>query len=659
MKKKIEKSESNKTKDVLERMDAFFGKHEKVFLRLSLILAAIMSFLMFDCKVSLSGDDSDYIINAQQFIKHFTYPGSRGALYPIVISPFLIFGLNLILIKSLSAVFMIVSMWLIYKSFRAIVPYSVLMPALLLSSICPHIFFYASYTYSEPFFMIVQALFIYLITKYFRNTESSESLHLKTDWKKFLYIGLCFLAMGLTRTIGYSVMGAVILYLCFLKQWKNLFYSLASGGIFYGLFAVIKKVVWPESGAAYSIINFLAKNHYNPEQGLEDLPGYINRLIVNSNGFLSDYLYRFMGFRSPNNMVPEGIPLLTIFTYILFAVCIIFIYKKNRPLLFVGLYTGTMLFVSFILLQTIWLQDRFIMIYYTLILMFFFGGFYYIIKKIKSLSFLYPLILIAILIGTGIHFKVKVEKNLPVLQQNLLGNDLYGLTPDWENFVKMSRWTNEHLDKNAVIASRKPSISYIYTGREFFGIYTVTSEPLPDAVKQIDDNADKFNYIAIDITKGFFRGFENNIRYFFITRLNGNFTIDGNPIKAALFLRIDKSEDMQAVTNILNDNNVLYTLDYKTFLKQYIDDKSAQYQVIDPDVLLKTITDNDVKYMILPKIRLYTAENTGYYINTLHQYVNFINAKYPDSFRNIHTIGKEETCDLYEFFGTEASVTEK
>ena len=48
----------------------------------------------------------------------------------------------------------------------------------------------------------------------------------------------------------------------------------------------------------------------------------------------------------------------------------------------------------------------------------------------------------------------------------------HGLTPDWINYIKMSKFSAEKLPEDVVIGCRKPSISFIYSnGRDFKGIY--------------------------------------------------------------------------------------------------------------------------------------------------------------------------------------------
>jgi hypothetical protein len=637
-------------KDLLDRINDFFEQHEKTFLWISIACGVIMSILMFDCKVSLSGDDCDYIINAQQFIQHFTYPGGRGALYPMVISPFMIGGLNLLLLKALSAIFIVASMWLMYKAFKGLIPAAVLIPTLLTVNLCPYIFFYASYTYSEPFFMLTQSLFLYVFSKNFLRQDSDYKYNIKTDWSKYLITGLCFMAMGLTRTIGYAVMGAAILYFAFEKQWKNLIFTFSASIIVYIAYQVLKTIIWPESGAAYDITNYMAKNFYNPEQGSEDIPGYINRLIFNSNAYISGFLYKFMGFRSSAELPLKKLPLLTIFTYIMFAVCIVAVLIKNKPLLFTGLYVGVMNFASFVLLQTIWEQDRLIMIYYPLILLFLFGGLFYLLKKSIFGKFLwiYPIVVGIVFLGTCIHLNAKTGRNIPVLQQNIAGNDLYGLTPDWENFVRMSRWANDNFPKDAVIVSRKPSISYIYTGREFRGIFSVPFETVENVIQKYNSEKTNTAFVVLDMAKGILADLSPSIQYILLSKNEGKFSLNNKEIKTVGVYAINKAENEQ-LSNRLDSLDILYTTDFEGFIKQYQETNEINYVIISPDLLYNNLINSNVEYLLLPRIRLYTSQNTGQFINTIHQYVTYISLKYPGSFNLLHTIGKEEICELVEF----------
>ena len=49
-------------------------------------------------------------------------------------------------------------------------------------------------------------------------------------------------------------------------------------------------------------------------------------------------------------------------------------------------------------------------------------------------------------------------------------------TPDWENFLKMSKYCADSLPDSARVISRKPSMSFLYSGgKKFVGQFVATS----------------------------------------------------------------------------------------------------------------------------------------------------------------------------------------
>ena len=638
----------------LESASTFFERHEKKMFYIIMAAGTLMSILLFDVKVSLSGDDCDYIVAAGDFWKHFTYPGHHGPLYPIVLSPFVgLFGIKLLMLKLLSTIFLVASLCFLYKGFQRIVPAIVYIPALFLVSINPYVFFFASYTYSEPLYMCLQALFFYLFSNYFWRNDTGDAL--RNNWGKYVAIAFVILGMGLTRTIGFSTISIVILYFTMERRWQALFYTTGIFFILVGVFYVSKPIIWPDAASVQSFETLFAKNPYNPEQGAEDIFGLINRVTINSHIYLSGFLYKYLGFRSSSDLPLVEIPILSLLTYLLFFICLTVVFRKNKFLTFIGLYAGTMVLANFVLLHKLWAQDRFIMVYYPFVLLFLFGGFYYLFTndRFKKIAFVYPIIIGAVFIGTGIHAKKRVGRNIPILQQNLLGNDLYGLTPDWENFIKMSRWVNEKFDKETVIVSRKPSISLVYTGREFFGIFSVPYVNINEIAESGLQDKEDFVFLTVEMDSNYqlLSALTPYVEYVFVTKQNGAFSLNNQPVQAAVVYKINKNLYDREVTDFLDANDFNFTLDYASFLKQYVDDNNINYQIISPDILFDFIKNNNVKYLILSKIRLYTAQNTGMFVNTIHQYISYIQMKYPDQFILIHSIGKEETCELAEFIG--------
>ncbi|MDR2469339.1 MAG: hypothetical protein LBD27_02515, partial [Tannerella sp.] len=583
-------------RNLYDILNGFFERNHRVFFMITMVLSVLMSFCMFDLKISLSGDDTDYVLSADAFWHHFTFPGFRGPLYPIILSPIVgIFGMKLALLKSFSALFILLSIWLFYKSFLGKVPAVVLMPSLLLVSVCSYVFFYATYTYSEPLFMLTQGLYVYFFSKYFLDEEKPGG-SLKTDYYKYLVLGALALCISLTRSIGYGIIGVVALYFIIKLRWKDLLYTLAASILIFGLFQIFKSVVWPEAGAAYDIKAYLAKDLYNLNAGMEDLPGFCNRFIINSQIYLSAFLCQFMGImpETASNYADYD-PWRTVLIYLLYIICIIAVFRRNNALLFTGLYAGIMNLLSFVLLQTIWGQDRLIMIYYPFILIFLLGGICCLLRleKLRKFFFLYPIIVMILCVGTLIISKNRIERNLPILQENILGNPFYGWTPDWQNFVLGSQWAVQNLEKDAVIVSRKGNISKIYTGRDFSGV--------PVALTLPNDTLERLRCEDCTLLVSISRKPVLPGKYLkYVVFSQQHFSINGQNAMAVSVYVVPNRELEQAIERLTNAQTP-YTSDYNAFLTQC--KKLSTLRVYDPDMMLQYLIDAKIDYLLLPQLR--------------------------------------------------------
>jgi hypothetical protein len=69
-----------------------------------------------------------------------------------------------------------------------------------------------------------------------------------------------------------------------------------------------------------------------------------------------------------------------------------------------------------------------------------------------------------------------IAKNIPSLKRNLKGDIYAGYTPDWRNFLQMSRFCADSLPADAVVLSRKPSDSFLYAyGKKFEEQFSVST----------------------------------------------------------------------------------------------------------------------------------------------------------------------------------------
>jgi hypothetical protein len=648
LKLKGNKKTSKKINDLFEAVDVFFEKKGKIFLIISAILMILVSIGLFDMKVSDGGDDSAYIVRAYNFIHNFDYPGGfQGALYPVVLSLFIkVFGINLPLLKSLSLVFILCFLFFFYKSCKKTVPPVLLYSVMLLISGNMYLLYYASQTYSETFFMMIQAVLFLIIFNYFIS-DGPEQITVHKDYKKFLILGFALFLVTLTKNIGFISIIAILCYFLLVRYWKTFLYTILSASLFILPFEIIKRIIWGQWVIQFQSqgTGLLYKDFYNPAKGKCGFFDFILRFIDNSNLYLSKHLYMFLGFKTEYTITP----VLTVLTIALFIIAFISVFKKNKYLLFTGTYIGVMCAISFVILQKQWDQDRLIIIYYPYILIFIFGGFYYLLKKESLKKFqISLLILISIIFITTLKATIPAaETNKEILKKNLAGDLLYGLSPDWVNFIKMSKWAAENIPADKLIASRKPDISFVYTGRKFYPVYKVPSITIEELTsKQRKDSLPVS--IVVDLNDIFPKTglYAMNRRYIkaFILygREGNNFDLE-NGINYVIYSFSEQYCD--EFLKQLKENNIPYHKDAPGFVSSF-KNESLSYLIYDPDMNLNKLKNDNVRYFILSKIRKNTDKSADY-VNTMDRLLYYIELKYP-IYREINKIGTDEDARLLE-----------
>ncbi len=501
-KEKNNPSPENKNKitqkeDFLDRISKGLSKRDNVIFIILFFCNIIFAFLLFNFKVHEGGDDSAYILRAFWFVNEFRFPTFQGPLYPIVLSLFIwIFGLNVTLLKALSTVFILAHLYFFYKAYRNNVPSLLLVFSMIIISINAYILTYASLTYSEAFFMMLQAAMIFYFFKYF--ISSTPSNDLKKSYGRYLILGLLIFLMGITRTIGYAALGVVVFFFIVEKQWRSIAPSILSFGVFYGLLRLIKIFVFNMRNIQFDsqLNRLLLKDPYKASEGKEDIAGFFERLIGNSNLYISKHLYRFMGLRPESTT--DTMPALTILTILIFVVGLIIIFRKNKYLFFTGLYALAMSGITFFILQTRWDQARMILVYYPLILLFLTATIYYIgkIPKFSLLKIFLVLLMITLFFTTLNVTTQKIKTHQDELVNNLHGNKLYGFTPDWINYIKMSEYAAKNVPDSVNIACRKASISFIYGKRKFVGISKVPSQNGEELLQELKEKNVRYVIMA-------------------------------------------------------------------------------------------------------------------------------------------------------------------
>ncbi|MFW5761701.1 MAG: hypothetical protein ACOCXH_12040, partial [Cyclobacteriaceae bacterium] len=329
------------------------------------------------------------------------------------------------------------------------------------------------------FFMFLQMVFIYLFKT--RLVDERKDVHWR-DYGKYLLVALFILLLFLTKTVALAALPAVLIFLLVYKRYKAAVFTLFAFILLFIGYHGIKQVLFASEGLQMKSqgSTLLLKNPYVPSDGQEDISGFITRFFQNSNQYISQQFYKFLGLRADEYVLPNY-TFLTFITFVLFFAGLFYFYKNEKIQFFTGLYIMLILGATFIALQAIWNQERLIVPYAPLAAVFLLHTLYGFTQKYKignANTILRVLMVILLLAGT-IKTLGKIPQKFDQLTAYIRGNELESFTPDWQNYIKMCQYAATNLPENSLTAVRKPGIAFIYTeGTEFYGIYRVdTNDP--------------------------------------------------------------------------------------------------------------------------------------------------------------------------------------
>jgi len=479
--KSEKKVRNNTTSTLFDGMERHFMQKSNLYLILIVTTAALLSFLCFDVKISTANDDALYIEAGARYAKNFfakeSFYLANAPLYPTLLGIIIkIFGVNLLILKSFSILFFCSGLAILFLGLRNRIPYLILIPSLLLTAINFPFLMYASLTYSECLYLLMIGITFYINYKCFdKIEETSDSI--KDQLFPAILLGFTGFLLMITRNIAAIAIIPVLLYLLYRRKFIASGVALVMSIFMYFFYRFIVKIIWQVDQSQYEGQKLIfQKDAYNPALGMETPWGYVIRLVENAQIYISQRFMYVLGFGQEISQNSIGITVISV-AIILWALYLM-IRNHQNTLLYSTLFFCCLLGASFIALQTSWGQTRFIMIYLPLILMSLFYIVYYYGTKLVFLQYLYPVILFIFFISS---FKLtfsKIGERFPVFLENLKGDPTYGYTPDWQNYIKMSKWCAENMpDKTQQIAVRKAPMSFIFSGgKEFYPIYGTPAE---------------------------------------------------------------------------------------------------------------------------------------------------------------------------------------
>jgi hypothetical protein len=468
--------------DFLVRMEDFLEKNASRFFWGIFILSVLLVIGLFEMKIGLANDDALYIEGGVNYSKDFFgyFFRANAPFYPMLLGLFIaIFGFKLVVLKLISSVFFLLSLYWVYKGFKGRIPYAVLFGALFITATNSLFVMHASLTYTECFFAAVQALFLWVFLKLTDVVEMNPSI--KASWKSWLFFGLSILLAYMSRNVAIAIVFAVLAFFLLRKQWLNTLYALIVSVIFMLVWEALKRSIWGDHTDQFdSQANIMMrKNLFNPADpnNTAETPwGFVVRFWQNTEIYFSARFWELLNFRTEASKPNTA---LTIFTILLILPGFVFaLIRKNKAVLISFLYFSALCAVTFVALHTSWGQARLVMIYFPFIFITIFYGFWELFrtKALGGFKFFYVILLAIFLIPNLLLGLEKIPKNLPILLKNISGDEFYGYTMDWKNFFKASRWTTRNLPEDSFVASRRAPMSFIYGDfKEFFPVYSVPS----------------------------------------------------------------------------------------------------------------------------------------------------------------------------------------
>jgi len=491
------KSTTTKNINPLDKINAYLEKNEKIYFFGLLTLGITLAFMSFNARMSEAHDDSLYIEAGYKYVHEFPnyYYTSNAPMYPMFLALLTIaFGTNLVYFKLFSILFYALGAVIFYKALDKRV--SPILKFFIYTYLCVNylILYFASQTFSEAFYMLMQATFFYFFTKY-NFSETPITTDLKKDWKKWIILGFLMMILTLAKNILIFGIIAIILFYLIKKEWKKASFALGFFGLFKFLYESLKNFIWGKSAIQYeSQINILFnKDPYDASKGQEDLMGFFGRFTDNIALYLGKRFYQIIGFfdeefmfkkvMEQDGQLVEG-PNNTIyffFAFIILALTFFGLYKafknKNDIVLFFVLFAGTICFGTFFVLQARWDQPRFIMVHMPALLLGISYGLYIYLSKNSFNQRLFIACIALVSVSFLMSSTKRAFKNFPIASKNLKGDIYYGYTPDWQNYLKLSAYCKDSLPENSYVAARKAPMSFVYAkGKHFFPIYSVIAK---------------------------------------------------------------------------------------------------------------------------------------------------------------------------------------
>jgi hypothetical protein len=215
------------------------------------------------------------------------------------------------------------------------------------------------------------------------------------------------------------------------------------------------------------------------------------------------------------------------------------------------------------------------------------------------------------------------------------------MTPDWENYCRLSRWTAENLPGNAVVACRKSSISFIYgNGRKFFGITRLPFSSGDSLVINWRRNNRHYYLIPADGLNN--KPVSAKLSQEFNKGLAGyGMSVKNNFYEARFFLLDFEGPSKEETLRDLATAGIRMT-DSPDSLEAWLREPGAEISMVYPDSVLRILYNAHVTHVITDNLRAFPDRKNEQTITTVARFMNFIDSKYPGIRTQVMQVGAND-----------------
>jgi 4-amino-4-deoxy-L-arabinose transferase-like glycosyltransferase len=423
----------------------------------------LLALLLFDPKLATAGDNAWYIILAKSILQgryHNLYDPTEPAhtLYPpgfaALIAPAVaIAGASFIPMKLIVLLCSIGAVALFYLMLKRIMPGRTWLAPLLMFAACPLLLEYSHEVFSEVPFVLFTVLGLFL----FQRALASE----RNQVRNFLLAGAAVGAAYYIRSQGLFLIAAVGLVLLVGRRWKALAVTAAAIALI-ALPWFVRTQLVPHGGYLPWL---LTKDPYNLAAGKLTLGDMTGRFLAN----IQLYVFRVyplivlpvFGARANSILLGfVGVAATAVTVVGLFRRLVLT--KAGAMELYTVFTLGVVLFWP-----AVWSGDRFLLPILPFLLYYLYVGLETLSARLRTRylaqSVCAFVVLLACVTNVG-----RASTNLTDLGGYVKGDRFSGYDEGWRAYFEATLWLRDHTEPNAVVVTRKPQFTYLYSGRHSF-----------------------------------------------------------------------------------------------------------------------------------------------------------------------------------------------